>query len=53
MYADPIIHSDAARLEMAQADRKATQTWRFRDVKGRGPQGVVAILTSLIAFFVR
>ena len=33
-YADLMVHYDAAKLEMAQIDRKAAEGWRFRHHKG-------------------
>jgi hypothetical protein len=34
MYVDLDSHNDAAKLEMAQADRKAAAGWRYRHHRG-------------------
>jgi hypothetical protein len=53
MYADMQVQNDAAKLEMAQASRKAAEGWRFRHLKPRGQKVLTAILASLVAFLAR
>ena len=47
MYADLGNHNRAEVLEMARADRKAAEGWRFRSYKGAASRALSAAWASL------
>ena len=56
MYADLDLHNEAARLEMAWADRKAAKAWRYRHHKGassRALSAAWAVLQGLLGKGIR
>ena len=53
MYFEVTFHNDTAKLEMAQASRKAAETWRFRHLKSKERKVLAAILATVFAFFLR
>ena len=50
MFTDMAVYYDAAKLEMAQASRKATEGWRSRYAQPKGQKVWTAVLASLVAF---
>jgi hypothetical protein len=53
MYSNEMMENDAVRQDLERRYHKAAETWRFRHLKGKGPQVFAAIVTALLAFFVR
>ena len=51
MYFDETSHIDAAKLEMAQASRRAAEHWRFRNLKSKERKDLVALLTAVFGLF--
>ena len=53
MYCVGMIHTDARKLEMAQASLKAAEHWRFRNLQSKERKVLAAILTTVFSLFVR
>ena len=53
MYLETAVYSEAEKLEIAQASRKAAEGWRFRHLRPKGQKALTAILASLVAFLAR
>jgi hypothetical protein len=45
--------NDAAKLEIAQAERRAAEVHRFRDIKTPEAKVLTAIITSVLGLFLR
>jgi len=52
MYFEMALDNDAAKLEMAQASRKAAENWRSRHLKSKERKVLAAILATVLRLFV-
>jgi hypothetical protein len=53
MFGNEMMENDAVKQDLERRYKKAADSWRFRGVQTKGGRAWVAILTALVAFFVR
>ena len=47
-----VLDNDHVKFEMAQADRKAAENWRFRRLKSKERNVLTTILATVLRLFV-
>lgn len=53
MFYEGWIAAQVAKDEIRRAERRATEAWRFRDLKTRESKILAAVVTSILGLFVR
>ena len=53
MFGNEMMENDAVKQNLERRYQKATDVWRFRKLHSKTSEALIAILTSLVAFFVR
>ena len=53
MYFEGAIATDISKLEIARAEKKAAEAWRYRHARTKAHKVTAALITSLVSLFVR
>ncbi|HUT21431.1 MAG TPA: hypothetical protein VM366_19945 [Anaerolineae bacterium] len=47
------VGSEIGKFRIEEAERKATENWRYREIKTPAARAATALLTSIVSFLVR